>query len=550
MVAKGLETEVGEVFRLIDERKNFLLSGGAGSGKTYSLVSVINEIYSRNSKAKVACITYTNAAVHEIENRVSNSRLKIATIHDFLWENISPFQSELKTTLLESINNPEINLRNISVNTPYYNDFVDGIKYKEHLRLANGEISHDEIIVLANQMFKKYDKLCDIVAWKYEYILVDEYQDTFPEVIEILLEFLSKSKIKSIVGFFGDSMQSIYDDGIGDLEKHIVNKKVFEVQKTQNRRNPQLVIDLANKIRSDGLTQQPSKDENAPNMENGKVKQGNIKFLYGKAYALDELKKKACFSKWDFNNSRDTKELRLTNNLIADVAGYPQLMEIYDKDPVLKLKKDFLIWVEKQNIIIDEWQSFDSILNMVDWRVPDNAKDKSNRGRKQIEVFLDNPINRSLYDLVKNQPFTVVKKIYFDTDNLLADKRKIDEERSTQSKRDKLIRHLFKIHEVIQLYKNNEYNEFIRKTSFQITKISDKILIREKINKLVEMGKESIHDVICYAHDSGLCLKDDNIVEFIKNNEYLYTRVSKVRYEEFANLYCYFRGIYTIFNTT
>lgn len=103
-----LENEVIEVFKLLDAKKNFVLSGGAGSGKTYSLVAVINEIYLRNPVAKIACITYTNAAVHEIENRVANNKLRISTIHDFLWDNISSFQSELKSTLIESINNPEV----------------------------------------------------------------------------------------------------------------------------------------------------------------------------------------------------------------------------------------------------------------------------------------------------------------------------------------------------------------------------------------------------------------------------------------------------------
>ena len=85
MASKVTEDEVSKIFKLIDDKKNFVLNGGAGSGKTYSLVSIINEIYSQNPLSKIACITYTNAAVHEIENRVANKKLKIATIHDFLW---------------------------------------------------------------------------------------------------------------------------------------------------------------------------------------------------------------------------------------------------------------------------------------------------------------------------------------------------------------------------------------------------------------------------------------------------------------------------------
>lgn len=68
----NLEQEVQEIFQCIDEDRNFLLSGGAGSGKTYSLVSVIRQFISENPSEKVACMTYTNAAVKEIEERVNH----------------------------------------------------------------------------------------------------------------------------------------------------------------------------------------------------------------------------------------------------------------------------------------------------------------------------------------------------------------------------------------------------------------------------------------------------------------------------------------------
>lgn len=78
-------------------------------------------------------------------------------------------------------------------------------------------------------------------------------------------------------------MQCIYDKGIGDLNvyKHDGDKgEVFEVQKLQNRRNPQMVIDLANKIRTDRLIQEPSGDVKAPNMRDGHIKNGQCLFLY------------------------------------------------------------------------------------------------------------------------------------------------------------------------------------------------------------------------------------------------------------------------------
>ena len=67
------------------------------------------------------------------------------------------------------------------------------------------------------------------------------------------------------------------DNGVGNLNQYGLTKIV----KKQNRRNPRVVIEVANKFRDDGIEQIPSEDINAPNMENGTIRAGSIKFLYG-----------------------------------------------------------------------------------------------------------------------------------------------------------------------------------------------------------------------------------------------------------------------------
>ena len=540
MVAKELENEVIRIFEHIKNRENFVLSGGAGSGKTYSLVSVINELYAKDPYVRIACITYTNAAVHEIQGRISNRNLHISTIHDFLWENISSYQKELKETLLEGINAEPSLYKNIHVEKPYNNEFNNGVSYAENLSIASGKISHDEIIILANQMYKKYAKLCKILNDKYDYIFVDEYQDTFSEVVEIFLEHINRIKTsrKCILGFFGDSMQSIYDKGVGDLQKYIEEGKVVEIRKKQNRRNPLSIITLANKLRIDNLQQEPSTDINAPNMSDGKVKEGKAIFLYQiPAY---ELKGKRYFKNWDFDDPKETKELRLTHNLIAYTAGFPELMDIYDKDPIVKFKNEFNKVLKGTSI--DTNKSFGELLEEVEWRVSNRVRAKENRGKRQIDVFLEDARNRELYESVKNLPYEEVKKIYIEKDNLISDKKEADEIGSVKSNRDKLIRHLFKIQSIVDMYEKGEYYDFLRKTSFKIRSISDKRLIKEKVSKLLDMKTQSIGEVIEYANDSGLCLKDDIINDFITKNQYLYGRVSKVKYLEFVNLYTYLEG--------
>lgn len=175
-----------------------------------------------------------NAVALEIRHRTNIENLWVSTIHDFFWNNISQFQKELKKVLLELINDPESQIKSPTPGEKFDNDFPDGIQYKEYVRIRNGEISHDEVLILANKMYSKYIKLCDILKSKYDYVLVDEYQDTSPLVIQILLDFLSKSSKRNIIGFFGDSMQAIYEDGVGDLNQYIQSGIVTEVKKEEN----------------------------------------------------------------------------------------------------------------------------------------------------------------------------------------------------------------------------------------------------------------------------------------------------------------------------
>ena len=80
-----MDQEVVQILKHIDDGHHFLLSGGAGSGKTYTLVQVIKEVLNKYH-FRIACMTYTNAAANEIEQRVNHRDLNVSTIHDFLWE--------------------------------------------------------------------------------------------------------------------------------------------------------------------------------------------------------------------------------------------------------------------------------------------------------------------------------------------------------------------------------------------------------------------------------------------------------------------------------
>ncbi|OHD12618.1 MAG: DNA/RNA helicase [Spirochaetes bacterium GWD1_27_9] len=548
MVENKLEPEVLQIIEYIKNGENFLLSGGAGSGKTYSLVQVIKKVIEDNPKAKVACITYTNVGVKEIKERVNHNNLVVSTIHDFLWDNIKNFQKELKKGLITLINDENSKIKSHDdkkVEDSYFDLIEDGIQYKEHIRIKEGIISHDEVLELANYMFKTYRLLCDILKDKYKFIFIDEYQDTSSLVIEIFLKHFENSKKKNIIGFFGDAMQSIYEDGIGDLKSYIDLGKIKEVQKKQNRRNPQLVIELANKLRTDGLLQEPSKDNKAPNMIDGVVKNGNIIFLYSTNNNLDEIKKEnkdSIFKNWDFDNAKQTKELNLTNNLIATKAGFSKLMEIYDKDPIINFRNEVVKKIKDDNLIIDDSKTFEEVSNIVPVR---------NRQRqRKIDLIMQDTDSNFLYKQLKDLPFFEVKKIYLNKDSLIDDKKQDEEnENKKGSKRDDLIKHLFKIQDVIHLYDEKRYNEFIRKTEYKITSIAKKREIKKIIEDFKNYADKTIGEIIDFADKIGICKKDDKFNKFINNeNKYIYSRVKEVEYKEFHNLYRYLEG-FTPFST-
>lgn len=546
----SLEPEVQEIFQSIDNGRNFLLSGGAGSGKTYSLVSVIRQVIAENPTAKVACMTYTNAAVKEIEERVNHKNLNVSTIHDFLWDNIKHFQKELKEAIISLAIKEDVSRIKIDEVNPitanYFDALEDGIQYKEFVRLREGIISHDELLIIANYLFEKYPKLSSIVKDKYKFIFIDEYQDTSETVIEIFLTHFKKSERKNIVGFFGDAMQSIYEDGLGTLDdyKGTDTESVNEILKKQNRRNPQLVIDLANKLRTDGIVQEPSTDSHAPNMLDGVVKQGSVLFLHSTESDISRVGQYLEENyNWDFSNSKITKELNLTHNLIADKAGFRTLMDIYDDDPVIGLKTEIIDKIKynkknnKSEIQIDEDDTLDTVVDKFQLR---------NRQKElKKDILLADPVKTALYNQLKDKPFSEIRKIYLTKDALIDDKKQDEhDENKKGSKRDYLIKHLFKIQTTIYLYQNRRYNEFLRATDYRlkITSIESKKILKENIESLINVGDKTIEEIIAEANEKGICLIDDKLIAFKERNEYLYNRVKDVKFNEFQKLFEYLEG--------
>jgi DNA helicase-2/ATP-dependent DNA helicase PcrA len=552
LIVEQPKDEFQEIMEHIANGDNFLLSGGAGSGKTYSLVQVIKQVIIDNPISKVACMTYTNAAVREIEERVNHKNLNVSTIHDFLWDNIKHFQKELKSAIIELANDETVTKIKIDDFDSVSNDFFENrkepvkkIEYKEHLRLKDGIISHDELLVVADFMFGRYQKLCDVVKDKYRFIFIDEYQDTHKEVVRILLEHFTKSKKKALIGFFGDAMQSIYEDGIGDINEYkgAEDRKVKEVKKTQNRRNPQTVIKLANRLRTDGIQQVPSTDMSAPNMVNSQAKEGKIMFIYSANEDITRVKQFLSENHgWDFSDAKETKELNLTHNLIAGKAGFRTLMDIYDKDSILDFRKRIKDYIKNNGITTDfSENTFGEVIGVL-------QRGKTGRDLNAVsptpamQRFIDN--NPELYQTALNYNYAAFSKIYVDKDQLVDDKKQDeDDENKKGSKRDNLIRHLFKIQTNITLYTNKQYNEFLRITDYRrLNSVKDKKTLKQNIEALINVGDKTIEEIINDAHEKGICLFDEKLEKFQAEKAYIFNRVKDVKYSEFQKLFDYLEG--------
>ena len=543
MVERTIEPEVEKVFELIKQGQNFILEGGAGSGKTYSLISIIEKISMEEPKKSIVCITYTNNAVAEIRSRIINDNLRVSTIHDFIWHVIENFQKEIKECLVELINDDEQILfvapKEVLGEELISLDYFDGVRveytewYSMNIIEQNKvQISHDHVLIVAEKMFSKYKKLSDILKDTANYIFVDEYQDTSPLVVKILLEHLRKSTRDNIVGFFGDSMQAIYDSGVGNIDSYGLEK----IQKNQNRRNPRKVINLANNFRSDGLVQIPSSDIAAPNMNNGNVIEGTVKFIYGDGIThLEDLRNSELFKELEFDIPQKTKELRLTHKLNAETAGFSKLFELYSSDLLVKLITDMK---KKFNAseLVDKGKTFEELVEEAQIVVRKG-------GPLIIDIVKSIPELLAIYEEIKTFSFEeVISKSKVNKDSLLAYKfNGLSSRYEAGTDRDRILQRLDLIFELIELYKIGKHNEFLRITCFKITSSADKINL-SKIMKEISDNDITIGKVIELAERTGLISKDDLFTNFIENKGYyLWLRLEKLPFQEYVNSIAYLR---------
>ncbi|ACE85975.1 UvrD-helicase domain-containing protein [Cellvibrio japonicus] len=189
-------------------------------------------------------------------------------------------------------------------------------------RLEYMKFSHDTLLEYSQTLFDKYPMLCRLVIDKYPYFFVDEYQDSNEKVINIIKQLFTASvEIKKswLVGYFGDTAQNIYDDGVGrKITK--MHSQVLEINKIYNRRSHKKIIDIANMIRNDEIRQKPIFDER---------NDGTVEFYYCATSINQEEIALSFLNKYRSDLLSDEKTLKkqidclvLTNKLMATLSGF------------------------------------------------------------------------------------------------------------------------------------------------------------------------------------------------------------------------------------
>ncbi|WP_433917488.1 UvrD-helicase domain-containing protein [Streptomyces canus] len=192
------------------------------------------------------------------------------------------------------------------------------IEYSDRGRkLSEGRISHDDVIALSLRLAATHPKLIRIITSKYPVIFVDEYQDTSPKTIDLLLNHLAGvGKEPCAIGLFGDSMQKIYRSGVGAVR----HGKLTTITKIENYRCSRPVVDVLNKMRPE-LRQQAS----------GKQQEGEVHLFLSTDVPpgprrLDAAQATLASRGWSLESS---KYLLLTHRGIAGNLEYASLLEQY-----------------------------------------------------------------------------------------------------------------------------------------------------------------------------------------------------------------------------
>ena len=275
-----------------------LVIAGAGSGKTRTLTYRVAYLLDQGVDPKsLLLLTFTNKAAREMMERVRElisldlSELWSGTFHAIgnrilrrhadevgLTRSFSIMdrddQKSLMNTVVAECNidtksrrfpkaDVLISIFSLVENTgvelldllearyPYFEEWSDEIanvgKAYTAKKLETNSVDFDDLLILPLKLLKENEELCSLYQKRFQYLLVDEYQDTNAVQSE-LIHLLARPQNSVMV--VGDDAQSIYSwrgadmDNILSFPENYPNATVYKIE--TNYRSVPEVIDLSN----------------------------------------------------------------------------------------------------------------------------------------------------------------------------------------------------------------------------------------------------------------------------------------------------------------
>ena len=272
-----------------------LIIAGAGAGKTKTLTTKIAYLIEEENvnPHNILAITFTNKAAKEMKDRLFllvgdlAKKLQVSTFHSFglklLRENYDALGYDKNFVIMDSddsltvvkkiikdmgydpkIYNPRAIRNKISsckneMTSPEayekyavsdYEKVVQQVYAKYETKLQrNNSVDFDDLLLLPIELFKKYPETLEKYQDLYQYLLIDEYQDT-NEAQYILTKLLCAKNRR--ITCVGDDSQSIYSFR-GANYKNILNfendyKDAKTILLEENYRSTSTILDAANQV--------------------------------------------------------------------------------------------------------------------------------------------------------------------------------------------------------------------------------------------------------------------------------------------------------------
>ncbi|WP_226000448.1 DNA helicase PcrA [Paenibacillus sp. BJ-4] len=283
-----------------------LIMAGAGSGKTRVLTHRIAYLIATRKTAPwgILAITFTNKAAREMQDRVSKligpqgRDVWVSTFHSMcvriLRRDIERIGFTSNFSILDSTDQLSVIrscMKDLNIDTKKFEpkavqsmmstaknelvtpemyerkigDYFEGIvakvytKYQQRLK-SNNSLDFDDLIMATIQLFKEVPEVLDFYQKKFQYIHVDEYQDT-NRAQYMLCKMLADKHHRICV--VGDSDQSIYRWRGADISNILNFEEDYPEARTilleQNYRSTSNILNAANEVIAQNTGRKPKK---------------------------------------------------------------------------------------------------------------------------------------------------------------------------------------------------------------------------------------------------------------------------------------------------